>query len=130
VREPIWLSIDEVIETNKDVVTETGEPHHLRTYSGLASALDRPKNRFFYEGDGIVSLAMTLLFAIAENHPFEQGNKRTGLISASQFLWRNGFQISFPDNKLLGRKIRAVIRKERTREDCVNEILPYVMAIE
>jgi death on curing protein len=130
VREPIWLSIDEVIETNRDVVAETGEPYHLRNYNGLASALDRPRNRFLYEGDDIVSLAMSLLFGIAENHPFEQGNKRTGFISADQFLWRNGFQLSFPDNKLLGRKIRAVIRKERTREECSKEILPYIAPIE
>jgi death on curing protein len=130
VREPIWLSIDEVIDTNLDVVAETNEPFHIRDYDALASAVDSPRNRFLYEGNDIVSLAMTLVFGIAQNHPFQQGNKRTGFISASQFLWQNGFQILFPDNKLLGRQIRAVIRKEKTREECDREIRRHIVPIE
>jgi death-on-curing protein len=94
------------------------------------SAVDSPRNRFLYEGHDIVSLAMTLVFSISQNHAFEQGNKRTGFISASQFLWRNGFQIRFPDNRLLGRQIRAVIRKEKTREECAREVRPHIMPIE
>jgi death on curing protein len=130
VREPVWLSVDEVIKTDKDVVAETGEPFHVRDYNALASAVASPRHRFLYERDDIVSLALTLAFGIAGNQYFVQGNKRTGFISAGQFLWRNGFQILFPNDKLLGRRIKAVVRKEKTREECDREIRPHIVPIE
>jgi prophage maintenance system killer protein len=52
----------------------------------LESALYRPKHSFAYGETDIVKLATLLLSGIARNHSFQQGNKRTGLHCAIQFL--------------------------------------------
>jgi hypothetical protein len=40
--EPIWLSIEEVIETSRDVVLRTGEPFHILNHGLLESAVASP----------------------------------------------------------------------------------------
>lgn len=73
--EPLWLEPAEVTELNRQIVAATGEPFGLRDTGMLASALDRPRNRWAYQGeDDAVALAVTLLFGIVRNHPFTQGN--------------------------------------------------------
>jgi death on curing protein len=89
--EPVWLSAETVIYINKRTVQQTGEPFFLRDPAMLESALGKPKNQFDYGYvEDVASLATTLLFGIARNHPFEQGNKRTGFLSAVAFLENNG----------------------------------------
>jgi death-on-curing protein len=81
--EPRWLEPDEVIELNRLIVDATGEPFLVRDYGLLASALAKPIQYWSYEHeDDAVTLAVTLLFGIAQNHPFEQGNKRTAFEAA------------------------------------------------
>jgi death on curing protein len=95
--EPVWLSAETVITINKDLVEETGEPFFLRDRGLLESAVAKPINRFHYDGvEDVLSLAMTLLFGVARNHAFEQGNKRTGFLAAVVFLEANGYTIE-PD---------------------------------
>jgi death-on-curing protein len=91
--EPTWLTDSQVIEINKRLVAETGEPHFLRDAYLLSSALARPKNRWFYDDYDIVNLAGSLLLGIGQNHPFEQGNKRTALAAAAVFLSLNGYTL-------------------------------------
>jgi death-on-curing protein len=98
--EPVWLSAETVIYINEEVVRETGEPSFLRDRGLLESAVAKAINRFHYEGvEDVVSLATTLLFGLARNHPFEQGNKRTGFLAAVVFLETNGYAIE-PDASL------------------------------
>ena len=99
--EPIWLTDSQVIEINQRLVAETGEPHFLRDAGLLSSALARPKNRWFYGDCDIVSLAGSLLLGLGQNHPFEQGNKRTALAAAAVFLSLNGYTLVAPDGEPL-----------------------------
>lgn len=80
--EPLWLPIEEVIQINREAVGLTGEPFHLLKPELLESALDNPKNKFAYGEKDMLSLAMALLLALARNHPFLQGNKRTAFLAA------------------------------------------------
>jgi death-on-curing protein len=45
-------------------------------------------------------LAVALLAGIIQNHPFEQGNKRTALIGARNFLQNAGYDIGLSDEQL------------------------------
>ncbi|KAI4246951.1 MAG: hypothetical protein L6R42_009741 [Xanthoria sp. 1 TBL-2021] len=57
----------------------------------LNSALDAPLNIQHYEGEtDVVRLAAVLASRIIKNHPFMDGNKRTGLLCANVFLGLNG----------------------------------------
>ena len=90
--EPLWLTPEKVIELNYLVVFKTNEPFRLLKRDQLESAIAKPKNHFYYNTvRDVVQLATTLLFGIARNHPFQQGNKRTGFASAVTFLEWNGY---------------------------------------
>ena len=63
----------------------------MRDEGLLDSALARPQNRFHYEGVAeLAALAATYAGAIAANHPFIDGNKRTAFLAAGLFLEKNG----------------------------------------
>ena len=59
----------------------------------LASALERPKMAVRYEEADPIRQAAHLLWGIIRNHPFRQGNKRTGVALAFAFLFRNGIKV-------------------------------------
>jgi death-on-curing protein len=127
VSEPRWLPVDVIVETNRDLVEETGEPHLLLFPHLLESATAKPWNMYYYgKVEDVVELATALLFGIARNHPFQQGNKRTGFLSAIIFLEQNGYTLSIPDTDLLGRYINLVIEGKMTEDDFVKSLKPYI----
>lgn len=50
------------------------------------------------------------------NHPFEQGNKRTGFACAIDFLDMNGFALPEEQDDALGRTFEAVIAHALSEE--------------
>ncbi len=88
--EPIWLTESQVIRINQRLVGQTGEPHFLRDRNLLSSGLARPIHHWGYGEQDIAHLAGYLLLGLGRNHPFEQGNKRTAMSSATVFLMMNG----------------------------------------
>jgi death-on-curing protein len=130
VTEPIWLPIEVVIETNRKIVTETGEPFFLRDRALLESAMEKPKNHYYYASeDDILNLSTILMFGIARNHPFEQGNKRSGFLSAVFFLERNGYAFSFYDSGSVGKAITFVLEGRMTERKFIESIRPYVVPL-
>ncbi|CCD93293.1 putative death on curing protein (fragment) [Bradyrhizobium sp. ORS 375] len=63
----------------------------------LESALDRPRNKWAYEGAELPELAAAYAYEIARNHPFVDGNKRTSLLALYTFLGVNGFDFDVPE---------------------------------
>ncbi len=115
--EPNWLPIEVAIDTAQDVVGETDEPFVLLDAGLLESALSRPRNHWEYGEDDILTLAIILLVAIARNHAFIQGNKRTAFICAELFLEINGYTLSIRDDEILGDALTRMIEGEISEED-------------
>ncbi len=65
----------------------------LRDEGMLESALDRPLQKLAYSEPDIFELAAAYLFGIEKNHPFIDGNKRTGYLAADVFLALNGWSV-------------------------------------
>jgi death-on-curing protein len=65
----------------------------VRDWNLLESALARPRMAAYYEGADLFSQAATLLWGLIQNHPFHDGNKRTGWIIARGFLRANCWDI-------------------------------------
>jgi death-on-curing protein len=108
--EPRWLTAETAIVFNRALVAETGETHFVRDDGLLESACARPRNMWAYAGEeDVIVLASALGLGIALNHPFEQGNKRTGLACAIDFLETNGFVLPAEQDDSLGRTFEAVI---------------------
>lgn len=69
-----------------------GGSHGIRDAGLLESALERPRNLYAYgENPSLFELAAAYCSGIVKNHAFVDGNKRTGLLSARAFLFRNGY---------------------------------------
>lgn len=56
----------------------------------MESALGKPQNLFAYGKPNLFQLAASYAFGIIRNHPFLDGNKRTGFAAAAVFLEANG----------------------------------------
>src|SRR5687768_9653598 len=85
--EPHWISAETAIEYNERLVAASGEHHFLRDRGLLESACARPLNLWAYNHEqDVCRLAASLGIGIARNHPFEQGNKRTGFVCAIDFI--------------------------------------------
>lgn len=92
--EPEWITRSTVDLAHDLSLAEHGGAPGLRDEGLLLSALDRPKNRYFYEGVADVPLlAATYAVALAKNHPFTDGNKRTAFIVYASFLLLNGLRL-------------------------------------
>ncbi len=90
--EPKWLGVDLVLVLHREVVSRFGGSGGVRDLGLLESALDRPRNLLAYgTAPSLFELAAAYSAGIVKNHPFLDGNKRTGLLSARAFLFSNGW---------------------------------------
>lgn len=129
--EPLWLPLDEVVAINRDAVERTGEPFGLISPDLLASALAKPQGRYHYGGERDVwRLAVTLLFAIARNHPFRQGNKRTGFVAAVIFLAVNGYRLNADDGDVLGEMVNQVLAGTLSEGQFEALLRPFVRSMD
>ena len=93
----IWLSMRMIHAAHDEQLVEHGGPDGLRDEGLLASAMARPQHRALYESPDAATLAASYAFAIARNHPFVDGNKRTSLLALYTFLGLNGFDFIVPE---------------------------------
>ena len=80
-------------------LAEHGGTPGIRDQGLLDSALGKPLNVFAYGNPTPFDLAASYAFGIVKNHPFLDGNKRTGFVTAVVFLQLNGYRLeaSEPD---------------------------------
>ena len=90
---PLFLTAEEVLALNLSQIEAHGGVHGLRDRGALESALGAPPNHLAYMGGDLFDLAGALMAALTRNHPFLDGNKRTGLLAAAVFLELNGVNI-------------------------------------
>ena len=87
-----FLTLDEVLALHADQIARYGGRPAVRDIRLLESALATPKATFggkFLHGE-IFEMAAAYLFHLVQNHPFVDGNKRSGLITMLAFLGLNG----------------------------------------
>lgn len=82
--EPLFLEVDDVLEIHATQLDVYGGGAGLRDQGLLESAVAQPRASFGgdFAHEGLFAMAAAYLFHIVKNHPFVDGNKRTGLLSA------------------------------------------------
>lgn len=130
-KEPKWISAAVATAIHDEAIYEFGGLAGIRDAGLLESALDRPRNLLAYEPQrSIFRLAATLCVGIAKNHPFNDGNKRTALLTTRAFLYLNGLElepsqadevatiVAVADGSLIERDLAAWLeRNSRRRSD-------------
>jgi death-on-curing protein len=91
-KEPYWLSREECLALHEMMLSQYGGSEGLRDDNMLESALAKPRQRFAYGKPTMSDLAASYVFGIVKNHPFIDGNKRTGFMLGAGFLERNGWE--------------------------------------
>ena len=88
--EIVWIDLPEVLAIHAHQLDEHGGASGLRDPDLLESALARPRQRHAYGDPDVFDLAAAYTAAIIANHPFVDGNKRTGFVAGVLFLELNG----------------------------------------
>ena len=91
---PIWIEAELVLAIHDRQLAEHGGAAGMRDEALLHSALGRPINQFAYESTDVVELAAKYTAGIVKNHPFVDGNKRTGFVVGILFLELNGYRFT------------------------------------
>lgn len=94
---PVWVAREAILAVHDQLLAEFGGDSGVRDAGLLDSALARPENKAAYEEPSLFELAAAYAFGIVKNHPFIDGNKRTGLVAAVMFLERNGCRFAAPE---------------------------------
>jgi death on curing protein len=93
--DPEFLSLAEVLEIHRDQINRYGGSAGIRDMGLLQSALAMPTASF--SGDflhvDLFEMASAYLFHIVRNHPFVDGNKRTGAVAALVFVSLNDLEV-------------------------------------
>ncbi len=100
--EPVFLGLEEVLEIHADLIETFGGSSGVRDMGLLESALSMPRagsGGVYFHAD-VHEMAAAYLFHIVKNHPFVDGNKRTGALSAHVFLRLNGILLDCSNDEL------------------------------
>ncbi len=92
--DPVFLDLDEVVSIHLDQIERYGGSPGTRDVGLLQSAVATAPagSGGGYLHTDIYEMAAAYLFHIIRNHPFVDGNKRTGAVAAVVFLAMNSIE--------------------------------------
>ena len=97
---PVFLSVDDVVDIHRDQIRRYGGAAGIREPSLLQSAVAQASATFDgkYLHRDLFEMASAYLFHIVMDHPFLDGNKRTGAAAALVFMLVNGIRVVVAEN--------------------------------
>lgn len=116
-----YLRLVEVLDLHHQVIQQSQGIMGIRDLGSLESAIAQPRMTFGGQDlyPTILDKASALGFSIVMNHPFLDGNKRTGHAAMETFLILNGLEINaFVDEQ--ERVILALASGELKRDAFTN----------
>ena len=120
---PDFLSLEEVLEIHAQQLGRFGGGAGIRDAGLLDSALSQPAATFggqWVHAD-VWEMAGAYLFHVVSNHPFVDGNKRAGLLSALVFLDLNGIALEHGSEALYALTM-AVAEGQETKAHVTAEL--------
>ena len=93
-KEPVWFDRTDCLAIHEAMLAQHGGLAGVRDENMLESALAKPQHNFAYGKPDLADLAAAYAAGIVLNHPFIDGNKRTGFMTAMAFLEFNGLEFT------------------------------------
>jgi len=94
-KQPVWIDERDALVLHDRLLAVHGGAAGLRDDGLLKSALARPQQQFAYaESANVIDMATAYTAGIVRNHPFLDGNKRTGFVVGILFLELNGYRFT------------------------------------
>jgi death-on-curing protein len=98
---PVWLERADCLAIHEMMLSQHGGLAGVRDEGLLESALGKPKNLLAYGSPTLAQLAASYAAGIILNHPFVDGNKRTGFLVAATFLELNGVEFTAAEESVV-----------------------------
>lgn len=96
--EPSWIDERDALTLHDRLLALHGGAAGLRDEALLESALARPRQLHAYaDNPDLIDLAASYTAGIVRNHPFVDGNKRTGFVIGVLFLEINACAFTAPE---------------------------------
>lgn len=101
-KELIQLLLEDVTVFHQEMVERFRNAQGIRDISSLESAIHVPFQSVFGQDlyPTIEEKAARLCYGIIKNHPFVDGNKRTGIHAMLTFLYVNEYELIYDDEDL------------------------------
>ena len=114
----IVLSKEQIIKLYEELVSETGGTGGIRDEGLLESAINAPLQSYdnIELFPSIQQKGARLGYGIIMNHPFVDGNKRTGAHAMLVFLAINGIELCFDDDELVNTVLNVAAGKTKFEE--------------
>lgn len=108
-----FLTLEQILAIHFDQIERYEGSHGVRDLSLLESAMQRPQASFMGEDlyIGIFDKAAALMHSLILNHPFIDGNKRTGTVATAAFLHFNGHDLKLTQKELV--EISLMVESKR-----------------
>jgi death on curing protein len=108
-----YLTREDILLIHSILIDETGGVHGVRDSHAISSLIELPKQSAFGKElyPTIFKKAAVYARSIIMNHPFTDGNKRTGITAASVFLEDNGYPLIIREGEI--EKFALKIIKEK-----------------
>jgi death on curing protein len=102
VRDPDFLTLDDLLALHADRVAQYGGSLGVRDVAGLSSALGMPAATFggAFLHPTLPEMTAAYLFHVSQAHGFVDGNKRAALAAALAFLALNGYELQADPEEL------------------------------
>ncbi len=92
---PLWIDERDALALHDRLLALHGGAPGVRDDALLKSALARPQQHFAYaESPNMIDMAVLYTGGIVRNHPFIDGNKRTGFVVGILFLELNSYRFN------------------------------------
>lgn len=115
--EPHWLDERDALTLHARLLAEHGGAAGLRDRALLESALARPRQIFTYRTSAtLFDLAAAVTAGIVRNHPFVDGNKRTGFVLGILFMEINGSRFHATEEEAAN-AVMALAAADMTEEE-------------
>lgn len=116
--QPLFLQLEQVLRTHSSLIEQYGGADGVRDLGLLQSALAMPQASFGGQllHSDLFEMAAAYLYHIVQNHPFIDGNKRTGAAAAIIFLAINDIEIEADEDGLVDITL-AVARGEAGKQE-------------
>jgi death on curing protein len=93
VSDVVWIDERDALALHDRLLALDGGPAGVRDAGLLQSALARPRQLEAYGNHSdIIEMAAAYMVGVVRNHPFFDGNKRTGFLLGVLFLEVNGYR--------------------------------------
>ena len=113
-----YLGVDDILLIHSMVIDETGGSHGVRDTHAILSIVEAPKQSFSGKElyPTIFEKAAVYARDIIMNHPFIDGNKRTGMTTGAVFLEDNGYVFTAKEGEIEHFALKVIREKLEIRE--------------